>query len=688
MKVLRQRTYLFALLALLVVFAGCKGESPTAPTPNGGSGGGGTSGGTTPPVGATITLTVSNASPLVNSTSVVTATVTANGNPVPNGTAVEFDTTLGQWTDTASTVTIRTTTNGVATATLTSPSAGTARVTAVVNNVSKTTNIVFQTVATQPPPTSTAPTVTGVTPTTGLAAGGETITITGTNFRAPVRVLFDLGGGVIKEGFVSNITPTQLTVVTPKVDLGAGQTLAATIIVLNEAGTSTEARVSASAPFTFRVAQLAPVVATISPDSGPIGGGTRITIFGSGFEAPVQVSFAPGASGGAQGWNAMQVISVTFNQIIAITPPARDVNPTGSGPLTGAVDLRVLNINSNKEVIVGVAYRYTPKMQITGMRPLLGTALGGTDVTIDGIGFDPPVDVSIGGIAAQVIRVSGTQILARTGALAIPCANTTGPATVTNINNGDSATSLPVVFSFVGVQPLITGVSGGPFIPGSTLTATVQDPGVGALGTALLQFSINGQKVTPSPNRISVGTGAQTFTMVIPATGFTFPTVTCTVGGGPPGNGTQLGPQTVDLLFTNLTTNCTNTLSNGVTVNPPGPNACTIPPTAAVVPASPACAVAPPVAAAGVVTTTTTITISNAPGARDLIVTAPAPTCTNTTTCTIAPLGSTTIPAGTFATWTVTIDPAAVGPVTGTETFGTNDPTKATISTCIASAGT
>jgi hypothetical protein len=29
MKVLRQRKYLFALLALLVVFAACKGESPT-----------------------------------------------------------------------------------------------------------------------------------------------------------------------------------------------------------------------------------------------------------------------------------------------------------------------------------------------------------------------------------------------------------------------------------------------------------------------------------------------------------------------------------------------------------------------------------------------------------------------------------------------------------------------------------
>ena len=683
MKVLRQRKYMFALLALLVVFAACKGESPTAPTPTGGTSGGGTTGGgTTPPVGATITLTVSNASPLVNSTSVITATVTVNGNPVPNGTAVEFDTTLGTFQDTGSAVTIRTTTNGVATAVLTSATAGTAKVTAIVNNVSKSTNVVFQATSAPPGPTTpTAPTITAVTPGFGLATGGETITIVGTNFRSPVRVLFDFGGGVVKEGFVCStcVTPTTITVVTPKVDLGAGQTLPATVTVINEAGTTSEARVSAPTQFTFRVAQLTPVLTTVSPDSGPIGGGTRITIFGSGFEAPVQVSFSKTTA-----FAQMQVISVTFNQIIAITPTARDVNPDGSGVLVGPVDLRVININSNKTATLTAAFRYTPAMQITGARPLAGTALGGTDVTIDGIGFDPPVDVFIGGVLAQTLRVSGTQILARTSPLAIPCANTSGPITVTNINNGDTAQS-PVSFGYIGVAPLITAVSGGPFFPGSTLTATVQDPGIGPLGTALLQFAVNGQKLTPTPNRIAVGTGAQTFTMVIPTTGFTFPTIACTTAALTPG--TQLGPIAVDLAFTNLTTGCNNTLSGGVTLNPPGPNTCQQPPTAVVTPASPACAVAPPVAAAGAATTTATITIANAPSSRDLVVSAPAVTCVNAT-CTIAPLGSTTIPGGTSANFTVTIDPTAAGVVTGTATFGTNDPTKNTVSTCITSSGT
>src|SRR5712691_9549574 len=116
MKTMRQNKYLFALLALLLVFAACKGESPTAPAPTTPGGGG-----TTPPVGATLTLTVSNASPLVNSRSVITATVTQNNAPVANGTAVEFTVNdPGKFEDTGTNATIRTTTNGVATASLTS----------------------------------------------------------------------------------------------------------------------------------------------------------------------------------------------------------------------------------------------------------------------------------------------------------------------------------------------------------------------------------------------------------------------------------------------------------------------------------------------------------------------------------------------------------------------------------------
>lgn len=691
MKIFRERKNLFALCALLVVFAACKGESPTAPTPGGGTGGGGGvgGGGTTPPVGATITLSVSNPNPLVNSTTVVTATVTLNGNPVPNGTAVEFGSTIGTWQDSGLPTTIRTTTNGVATATLTSATPGTAQITAVVNNVSQRTSVTFTQAPVTPPPANSTPTITSITPGNGRPEGGETLTITGTNFRTPVRVLFDVGNGVTKEAFVVSVTPTQIVVVTPQVNLGAGQTLDAKVIVLNEAGTPSEQRVQAATVFTFRLAQLTPVISTISPDSGPITGGTRITIFGSGFESPVQVSFAPGSSGGSQGWSQMQVLNVTFDQITAITPAARDVNPTGSGILTGPVDVRVRNIRSNTEVIVPVIFRYTPAMQITGARPLQGAALGGTDVTIDGIGFDPPVDVFIGGVIAQTIRVSGTQIIARTSALAIPCANSTGPISVTNINNGDTAVA-PVGFSYIGVNPIITSFTPTTgVVPGSTITVSVQDPGIGPLGNAIIRFGVGGQNVTPTPNQITAGTGIQTFTVVVPTTGFTFPIVACTTASATAG--TQLGPINVNLTFTNVTTNCTNTLENGLQITPPGPNTCLQAPTASTsAPPCPAGVAISAVSATGTATGTGTFTVSNAPSSRDLTLSAPtAAAGTNVATVTVVPTTAATVPGGsTTPAYTITVDPTAAGPFSGTVTFTTNDPSKASLQVCFTGTAT
>src|SRR5204863_9143864 len=93
----------------------------------------------------------------------------------------------------------------------------------------------------------------------------------------------------------------------------------------------------------------------------------------------------------------------------------------GSGVVTGPVNIRVRNIASNKEVSYADGFRYIPKMQITTVRPAVGPFSGGTQITIDGSGFDDPLVVDIGtgttGVAAQVIRVSATEVVAITGAI-------------------------------------------------------------------------------------------------------------------------------------------------------------------------------------------------------------------------------------------------------------------------------
>ena len=682
---LRQRTYLFALLVVLAVFAGCKGESPTAPT----AGGGGTPGGTPPPVGANITLSAANPSPAAGSSTAITATVTQGGNPVPAGTAVEFVTNFGTFRSTGqATAIVTTNAQGVAVVEITSAAGGTANVQAFVNNATASTRVTFGAAPVTPPTPNTAATITSIDPTSGGPEGGTTVTVRGTNFRAPIRVFFDLGGGDRREAFVvpNSITATSFQVISPAVNLGAGQTLEATVQAIIEQGTPNEQVVSSPLPFTYRRAQLTPSITTVSPDNGPFNGGTRITIFGDGFESPVQVSFSPDGTA----WHQMQVVNVTFNQIIAITPNARDITADGSETLLGPVNLRVINITSATEATKTAVFRYVAKMAITTVRPLLGSSLGGTDVTIDGIGFDQPLQVFIGGVAAQVLRVSGSQILARTGALPSPCQSGGGSIQIINTNNGDSVDAAQS-FQFIGVPPIITTVtSAGGFIPGSTATVTVQNPGVGLLGTANIRFLIGSTTVVPTPSVIAQGTGDVTFSVPIPLSGFDFPTVACTTAAATPG--TQLGPLDVTLTFQNVTTGCSDSLPNGFRVNPPGPNPCLAPPTAVVNPAAPACAIAPPVASAGAVTSNATITISNAASARDLIVSsASIGTPITNATMTVSPTASTTIPAGGSQNYTVVVDPnCAVAPcaVTGSVVFSTNDPARSTISVCVTGNGT
>jgi hypothetical protein len=322
----RERKLWVVFFAVLLLFAACKGETPTAPP----TGGGTTPPGTTPPpTGVSIVLTVSNASPVVDSSVTITATVTDNGQPVPNGTAVEFTTNTGVLSGggtSGGTSIIRTTTNGVATVTLTSATVGTARVTVTVNNASRQTDVSFVARPITPTPPNLTPSITGVSPNIGRPAGGETIRITGTNFRGPVRVLFRFAGQATPvEASVVAATETTIDVVTPGVNLGVGQQVVADIIVITQSGSATENRAESTGAFTFRSERLTPVLFSITPNSGPVLGSTRVTLIGDGFQEPVQVLF---------GTAEARVIKVDFDRILVDTPPASSTPAEGSGTVT------------------------------------------------------------------------------------------------------------------------------------------------------------------------------------------------------------------------------------------------------------------------------------------------------------------------------------------------------------------
>jgi len=681
MKLRNQKLILFALLVLLAALAGCKGESPTAPNPTPGNPGGIPGGVTTPPAGATIVLTASNATPLAASVTTITATVTQNGSPVPNGTAVEFSTTFGSFSlsDPALVSIIKTTTNGVATITLTAPSPGPAVVTAVVNNVSARTTITFQAMQVPPIIPSTSPTISSISPALGRPAGGETITINGTNFRAPARVIFDFGNGVTKDAFVVSVSPTQIVVLTPPIDVSTAQQRQATITVIVDAGTASEQKVTSAAnAFTFQSEVLTPSIIALSPASGPIDGGTRVTIFGDAFQAPVQVFF-----GSAEA----QVISIAYKQLIVMSPTGRDTSPAASGPVTGPVEVKVVNINSNKTATLAGGFRYVAHVQITATAPSAGSAFGGTRVTIDGTGFNAPVTVSIAGIAAQVISVSNSQIVAITSRAPIPCAPPNGTIVVSNVDNGDNSSGGS--FSYVAEKPSIININPSTVVAGTNFTVTVFKPGVGPDGSATIRIGAGSANGFATPAVITNQVGPLDFSVVAP-TNLVFPDVACMSGGM---MGTTKGPLTLDVIFTNQTTGCTDTATSAIKVTPPiGMLTCNVAPT----PAPPSASIMPNTfcpngfgnAMVGS-TTTRQVVVHNgaAAGGGTLQVTnASIIGGPDATDFTVSPTTA-SIPPGTSVPLTITFKPTAMAVRNGTLNIFTNDPANTMFSVCLQGTG-
>src|SRR5712692_6340485 len=139
-------------------------------------------------------------------------------------------------------------------------------------------------------------TVSSVSPNSGSTAGGTAVTITGTNFAAGATVTF---GGTAATSVVV-VSGTQITATTPAHAAGA-----VTVTVTNPGVPGG----SLASGFTYAVV---PTVSSVSPNNGPVAGGTAVTITGTNFAAGATVSFG--------GTAATSVVVVSGTQITATTP--------------------------------------------------------------------------------------------------------------------------------------------------------------------------------------------------------------------------------------------------------------------------------------------------------------------------------------------------------------------------------
>ncbi len=272
-----------------------------------------------------------------------------------------------------------------------------------------------------------------IVPAVGRPQGGELVTVEGGLFATPIRVFFKAGTRV-REAFIASVTSNRLQIITPAFDLGTGQTAQADVQVVAGAGTVNEYSITLPGAFQFVNQVLTPAIDIVSPNTGPLGGGTRVWIIGDAFQAPVRVFF---------GTAEAQVLVVTLKQIAVIAPASSSFDP---------VPIRVVNINSDKEITLPNGFRYVAPMAVVAAGPLAGPASGGTRVRIAGVGFVDPVEVLIARVPATPIKVTPTEIVAITGAAALAdCEERTGPIIVTNIDDGDTATA-PQSFTYIACR--------------------------------------------------------------------------------------------------------------------------------------------------------------------------------------------------------------------------------------------
>ncbi len=494
MRLTLNRIVALAAIAAAGLMAGCSADSP-GPTSTPNPGGPGSN-------GLTIDLKANPPSPIQGNCSLVTVMVKQNNVPVPAGTPVNLSTTFGTFGQNGlQTISLETTDGGIAATTICSNNVGpatvTGRVTIGTHTQTNSTVVNFQS---NGEPTGPFISVCA-TPHTGPTTGGTPITISGGGFgttAANVRVFFR-SGGVVHQGIITAVTDSQISVTTPAFPElnGLPATPVEVDVVLNGQ------TLTSPSCFTY-TASSEPVVTAILPSSGTKIGGTRVTIVGSGFSAPVQVFFG--------GTLEAQVVSVSPDQIIAITPPANAQGPDTAFPQN--VDVTVKEVNCAGSTCTGgpVTYTYTVGMSIFAFTPDHGDS--STVVTITGQGFVAPLIVTFGGVQGTVISVTGTQILAKPPAGSGGCTSGSASIAVTLLSDGETATAPG---AFITVGPTISGAASPTGGPGGVPTPNVTVRGTGFFpngNTGALSVTATGHTVV-SNVMPSETNGTDTVTMTI-----------------------------------------------------------------------------------------------------------------------------------------------------------------------------
>lgn len=307
------------------------------------------------------------------------------------------------------------------------------------------------------------PTIFSVTPTTGPNEGGTPVSIIGEGFQAPVQVDFCFQGDCV-EAAVQSVTAGRIELRSPAAT-GFGSALRDQNVDLRITNLSSGLSTVRSAAFRYGVLLQ---VTGLSPDVVNAENPALVTIFGSGFESPLQV-----LANGVQ----QQVISVTGTQVV-FRPSAVQVvgcPPEGAFVASRSITVRLLNTGAESAPRTLNFTAEIPRPRVQSVTPNTGSPDGNQLVTIGGSGFDAPVRVLFGGAAATVQgAVTPTQVQVRTPPLAggLP----TEECTVPDGRRGTRTASRTVDVSVENLDTGCSDVLPGAFTFTPASTACIPNP--------------------------------------------------------------------------------------------------------------------------------------------------------------------------------------------------------------------
>jgi IPT/TIG domain/Putative Ig domain/Glycosyl hydrolase catalytic core len=264
-----------------------------------------------------------------------------------------------------------------------------------------------------PPP---GPSVSGISPNSGLISGGTAVTISGSNFLPGSVVQF----GSVPASSVQVVSSNSIRCVTPSEPAGA--------VSVTVSDSDSQATTVQSA-FTFSAPPLQ--IATASLPAGSVGAGYSTTLTATGGLPPYTWSTAGLPTGVLLGASA-GTISGT---------------PAHSGTYPVAVQVKDSKSTSSSANL-SLTISPGPAPTIAGVSPSSGSTAGGTVVTISGTNFSSGATVNFGNVAASSVQfVSSTQIRATAPA------ETAATVSVSVQNSNAQVTTAANAFAFTTPAP-------------------------------------------------------------------------------------------------------------------------------------------------------------------------------------------------------------------------------------------